>query len=211
MIDDVERLERKYRDIIKTYFTDVGISLPRNFKLHCTELKRGRSSPYDQLTRKKRKELLLKIYTTLNSFDCKYISASINIEKHCRKYQERAVNPKGYALWIGYEMIRTMEESIGMKFQIIFEEYYQTKDAMIHAHQTLRSFPNFPNPHNLDDISQHITSGSPQRYPILQFSDFIANSVFSCLVGKQKMEQRLDNEKFWHNINGNSFNSFRII
>ena len=208
---NVSRLERQYQKIIKKYFLDDGITLPANFKLHCTKVKKSRGFPYNEIGRQKCNELLLKIYQTLNSFDCNYFAVSVDIRNHCIKYGSNAINPKAYALFVAYEMLREIEQKIGMKFTIIYEEFNHMKKSISDAHEQLLAYDTFPNPQGLGNITNYITSGNPQRHPILQFSDFIANSVFSNLTEKQKEAQTLPREKFFVSINGQVFYNYRKI
>lgn len=208
---NISRLEKKYQKIIKKYFLDVGITLPSNFKLHCVKLKKPGTFPYNKIGKKKCKELLSEIYQTLNSFDCGYLAVSVNIKEHCIKYGNKAVNSKAYALFITYEMLREMEQEIGMDFTIIYEEFNHMKKSINDAHKKLLSYKTFPNPHDLANITNYINSGKPQTFPILQFSDFIANSVFCKLTKKQKEEQILPRDKFFTNIKGKSFYNYREV
>lgn len=208
---NIPRLEKQYQKIIKKYFLDAGIILSLNFKLHCTKIKKPHVFPYNEIGKQKCKELLSEIYKTLNSFDCNYFAVSVDIKNYCIKYGSNAINSKAFAIFIGYEMFRKMEQKIGMRFTIIYEEFNRMKKSISDAHKQLSSHKTFPNPQGLGNITNYITSGSPQRYPILQFSDFIANAVFSKLTEKQKEAQILPREKFSININGNVFHNYREV
>ena len=46
--ENVQKFDRAHASIIKKYFTDRGITLPQNFKLHYSELRYGKN-PYNQM------------------------------------------------------------------------------------------------------------------------------------------------------------------
>ena len=81
--ENVQKFDQAHTSIIKKHFTDGGITLPPNFRLHYHEL-RQRKNPYNQMSGLDRRNLADDVFSAINSIDCSLVSCTIN--KSCLLY-----------------------------------------------------------------------------------------------------------------------------
>ena len=205
----ISDFDQKFSQIINKYFISKGITLPSNFKLHYTTLKRGIKPPYDQITTQERLDLADEIFDAVNTIDCSLFAASLDIQDHCIKYNDR-VNAKAYMLFLIYEKLDRIKKQSGISAEIVYEEFNQIRKKIKLEIDKLLSFPTFPNPQNLIDIEKFVRSGKPNQHPVLQFADFIANATW---FHRTKPNQANDKfivfrERFFGDFNGITFQNY---
>lgn len=204
LIEDVKikDFDQRLNDLLDKYFTRNGISLPNNFKLHCTDLKKGIKPPYNQLTKTEIQELTDDVFNVVITLDCSLIVASLDIQKHCNKYNDR-INPKAYMLFICYEKLEQIRNNANISAEVIYEEFNQIRKKINDEIQKLLSF-NFPNPQNLRDIEKHVKSGKQNQHSGLQFADFIANATWFHRTQPNQINDRFKafHQKFFSTFNG---------
>ena len=106
--NDKYLFDQAHELIIKKRFTDNGIELPDNFKLHYLELRENKK-PYNKL--KDRRQVANDVFAAINNIDCSLISASINKISH-RKKQDEPFSVRAYTL-----------QACRQRFQFFLEEY----------------------------------------------------------------------------------------
>lgn len=185
---DIIDFQWSYDSILDRYFIQKGITLPPNFKLHYAELKRNKP-PYDQLHFDDRCALVHEMFSTVTQNNCQLISCSIDIANHCSKYAY-PVNPKAYALLICYERFEYFKQQFNTTGKVIYEEFNHERKRINKALKDLLSYNAFPNPTQLQSFGQNITSGKPCQYPVLQFSDFIANCAWLHVEKQNQLNDR---------------------
>ena len=178
-------------NLLDKYFIKKGIVPPQNFKLHCTDLNKGKKFPYNQLTRTERQNLADEIFDTVSSFDCAVIAASLDLEKHCNKYNDR-INAKAYMLFLCYEKLVEIKKQENITIEIIYEEFNHIRKKIKKEITKLLSFPTFPNPQNLRDIENYVKSGKQNQHSGLQFADFIANAIWFARTKPNQKNRKMD-------------------
>lgn len=197
---------QKHKQIVETYFTRRGISLPDGFKLHYTALKRRHlKKPYRFLHFEERCELSHNIFQTILDIDCKLIACTIDKESYRRRYGKDAKNPKAYALLVCIERFKRFLAQAGRddgtEFMIIYEEFNRIRKMMKISFDELLALLEFPNPKNLQGVEQSIHSGRPNLYPVLQFADFVAHVVWFHKTKPNQLRDRFtDLERKFYNM-----------
>lgn len=202
----IRDFDNRLRDLLDKYFTQNNITLPQNFKLHCTDLKKGMKAPYNQLSQTERENFANEIFVSIESLDCAVLAASLDIENHCNKYNDR-INAKAYMLFLCYEKMVQIENQEGITTEIIYEQFNQIRRKMGREITKLLSFSTFPNPQNLRDIENHVKSGRQDQYSGLQFADFIANAVWFHRTQPNQTNSKMDifYQKFFCDFGGQTY------
>lgn len=173
---DVTKFNNAYTDLVRHYF--LNVSLPPKFKLHYNTLKIGKKSPYKEIHFEGRASLSRDVFSLINTIDCNFIACNINKPDHWNRYGTYTRNPKAYALLVCVENFIDFLKEHNESGMIIYEEFEKIRKQMGEELKELLSHPTFPNIHNLQDVTKLVRSGNPQQHPVLQFSDFVAHTVW---------------------------------
>jgi Protein of unknown function (DUF3800) len=129
-------------DLIISRFFD-KIKLPNNFKLHYTDLREGKY-PYSLLSKDQRFEITNQIFHTINFLDCCLLSVTIDLDRHCTKYN-KPVSPLAYALYLIMERFQYFLEEKNQTGEIIYERYNSIlRHRVNQVHRGFNENPNFP-------------------------------------------------------------------
>ena len=118
------------------------------------------------------------IFNGFNDIDSSLFFCTVDIQNHCSRYTS-PVNPRSYALLVCYEKFQIFLQDKSSSGKVIYEEFNHMREKVGEDLTKLLSHSTFPNPLNLSNIEDNIISGKPSQYPVLQFSDFIANCIWS--------------------------------
>ena len=168
---NVPKFEQVVDSIIKDCFIDRDIKLPSDFKLHYNS-SRAKEHPYDQLPDDVRWSIADRIFDSINSIDCRLVSASIHKPSHAAKYNQ-PINMRAYTLLLCMERFQYFLQDVDDEGIIIYERLSTSlRRKMNREIKALRSIPNFPYFTKLDKIRDKIINGDPIKDKTLQFSDF---------------------------------------
>jgi hypothetical protein len=173
---DIQKFHNEYNNLVNNYFA--GVSLGDKFKLHYNTLKIGKKSPYKEIHFEGRSNLSRDVFSILDTLDCHFLACNIHKPSHWSRYGINTRNPKAYALLVCVEIFIDFLQEFGQSGTIIYEEFEKIRKQMGDELNELLSYPTFPNIHNLQDVAKFVRSGKPKQHPILQFSDFVAHSVW---------------------------------
>ena len=192
--------ETNTTQLIQHHFS--GVSLEDNFKLHYHPL-RQKTFPYDQLTDENRWSIPESIFRWISESDCSLLAVTIDLEKHCKKY-ERPANPVAYTLLVMLERFQYFLEENNDIGIAIYEKYNakMRKKSEIEL-KWLSRIPGFNLFSTLDNIEQHVMNGNPQSDPILQMSDFFTYLPWLFYTTNGHARNRLDTlRERLYNLNG---------
>ncbi len=186
---NVPKFEQVVDSIIKDCFTYRGIKLPSDFKLHYNSA-RAKKHPYDQLPDDIRKNIASRIFDSINSIDCKLVSASIHKPSHIAKYTQ-PIDMRAYTLLICMERFQYFLEEVHDDGIVIYEKLTtRLQRKMYREMQKLRSITAFPYFSNLDRIKGSIINGEPTKEKTLQISDFFVYAPHIKMVTSNRKESR---------------------
>lgn len=170
IVDDEVRKQFhcEYEKIMTTYFTD--ITLEPNFKLHYNSLRQV-LPPFDKLSRNKILNLENDVFKTIFSLDCKLLSVTIDLDKHCNRYSE-PIWPTALALLYLLERFHYFLDENQSQGIAIYERFTNTsRDKVRKEWNKLQSNANFPKPTTFPDL-ESVHNGDPATEPLLAFVDF---------------------------------------
>jgi len=149
-----------------------GIALPDNFKLHYHPL-RQKKYPYNQISDEQRYEIPNRIFKWIQNADCKLISITIDLEKHC-KYP-RPADPRAYSLLLMLERFQYFLEDEWDQGIAFYEKFNaKMRKKVENELKWLQNIPTFPTPTSLYLLDGKVRNGDPAKETILQISDFFA-------------------------------------
>jgi hypothetical protein len=189
IVDETSRyvFENVLQGILTSYFKNV--KLPPKFKLHYTDLREGKS-PYDSLGKPKLLEISNRIFGAITSINCSLLSVTIDIEKHCKKY-DYPVNPRAYALYLILERFQHFLQLLYKQGEVIYERYnsvFRKKVQQVHNYFLRNEF--FPTFTSFQNIIGHVKNGDPTTEPVLIFSDFMAYAPWIKSVSQNQKVRR---------------------
>ena len=118
------------------------------------------------------------MFELIKKSDCRMLSVTINLERHCRKYGIPA-DPKAYAILIMMERFQDFLEEQGAQGRAIYEKF--NKKSRKKAERTIRGLKEvlrFRHYRELNNIRGNVQNGDPKTSPILQLADFFAYAVW---------------------------------
>lgn len=168
----ITNFKNVYDSIMLKYFK--GITLPANFKLHYHELRQTdpKIYPYDQLRDPERWSIPEEIFSIIRSEECWLLSVTIDLERHCRKY-EWPVDARAYSLLVILERFQYFLEEKNSTGKAIYEEYNAKLRKRTELElRKLQKYTKFPQFTDLGNIQGKVERGQPSVEIILQFADF---------------------------------------
>ena len=192
---------RNVYDLILSRFFN-NIELPNNFKLHYTELREGREYPYNLISKDQRFEISNTIFNAINTIDCNLLSVTIDLDRHCTKYNN-PVSPLAWTLYLIMERFQYFLEDTNEKGEIIFERYNSRLRRKVNQiHLEFNQNPNFPKFTDLINITSPIIDGDPTIETPLTFADFFAYIPYiKCSSHGQKMDRWNEIKFKYYNYN----------
>jgi len=185
--------------VINKYF---GTTVSSDFKLHYTELKLGKNS-FRKLYPVDRVKLADEVFEIIQNFDCKLISATIDLANHYYQYKT-PINPRYYALLLILERYQYFLEDSGSNGNV----YYERVEGKLHkrmqrAHRNLSRWYNIPNPTNLANVNPRINFAHATLEKILQISDFFVHATWirsekNDNVRWESIKENYYNLDYWH-------------
>ena len=167
----IKNFEKTHQLIIENFFESNDINLSPDFRLHYHELRQN-LSPYNQLTKQQRLNIANNIFNSINSIDCKLLSATINKPHHDGRY-DWSVNVRVYTLLFCLERFQYFLEDENENGKTIYEKFSNNlRRKMTDELERLQNIPTFPSFTNLDKIKGKVRTGDPIEEKVLQFSDF---------------------------------------
>ena len=187
--DNIAKFEHVHDHIIKNNFTDNGIELPANFKLHYNEL-RQKKYPYDQISDQMRHSIADEIFKAITAIDCKLVSVTICKSDHISRYNY-PMNVRAYTLWLCLERFEYFLQGAKDDGVVVYERFStrlrKKMNAEIRETCKRSRFPIFT---NLGKIRGKIINGDPVKEKVLQFSDFFVYAPHIKMVTGHKKENR---------------------
>ena len=192
---EIHKLNQQIEDLVHKYFK--SIPLDKNFKLHYQPLARH-TPPYDKLSHENRIRCADDVFKTINDSKCTLLSVSINIEKHCKRYDWPA-NPKAYSMLIMLERFQGFLTEQNSDGQAIYERFNKQERKKIES-TMIRLQTLLPMRYRveLNNIKGRVKSGDPKQEPILQLADFFAYATQKKCIDKAKRRR-------WESIKDNYF------
>lgn len=195
IVDSVEKekIEKSTRSLIKRYFKSIQLS--DKFKLHYHPLLHNRY-PYDQLSRQQCKQLEDEVFHIIKKSDLQLLSATIDLEKHCKKY-DKPHKPKPLTLLLLLNRFQNFLEKRDGTGRAIYEgfgrkERLKTEYAMRRLSRDLNVTEHI----GFQNIRRRIENGDPKKYPILQLADFFAYATWRRSTSSYHVADR------WESIKG---------
>ncbi len=189
----VKNINQKIDCIIEKYFKN--IQLPKNFKLHYHKLRHGRF-PYSELSHEKRKQMSDEVFDIIKESECTLLSVTINLDRHCDRYKEKAANPMAYSMLIMLERFQDFLEDVDDEGIAIYEQFnHRLRRKVEHTWNWLKGALSFRHHKELDNIRGHVKNGDPKTDPILQVSDFFAFSAWTKVTSSNKRSDRWNSIK----------------
>ena len=204
--DIVSCFEEEYDCILYNRFR--GKPLPENFKLHYYPL-RNNKPPYDRLSAEDRQGLENDVFDVINRLDCTLISVIMDLNVHCRKYDE-PISPRAYALLLLRERFQYFLEEHDSHGVVIYERFNaKMKRRTEQMIRQLRTY-NFTTPTSLSRIDSRIQNGDPTQQPILNLADFFAYLPYTYKTsGRHSQYYELIMNKYF-NLNGDRFHTGKV-
>ena len=118
------------------------------------------------------------MFGIIKGSDCRLLSVTINLERHCKRYVWPA-NPQAYAMLIMLERFQDFLEEWGADGRVVYERF--NKRARKKAERTikeLREVLRFRHYKELSNIIGGVENGDPKMFPILQLADFFAYATW---------------------------------
>jgi hypothetical protein len=191
--DKIQSIDLKIKSIIEKYFR--GTELPKNFKLHYHQLRHGRF-PYSELTHDVRKQLSDETFDIIKESECMLLSVTINLDRHCERYKEKAANPMAYSMLIMLERFQDFLEEKEDTGIAIYEKFNQRLRRQVeYTWNWLKYALSMRHSKELDNIKGNVKNGDPQNDPILQVSDFFAFSAWTKATSSGKRSDRWNSIK----------------
>ena len=173
IVDENNKLlfEENYRKVISAHF---NFNLPSNFKLHYKKIRNARFSKdpiYKKITGFS-KQISDCMFCSISNIDCKLLSVTIDIQKHCKKYK-KPIDVLAYALYLILERFQYFLVEYNQNGKIVYERYNAILRHKVEKdHMYLNKNPNFPKPIEFLDMVKEIENGDPTKEPMLSFVDF---------------------------------------
>ena len=165
--ENVQKFDQAHTSIIKKHFTDRGIALPPNFKLHYSELRYAKN-PYNQMSDLDRRTLADDVFSAINSIDCSLVSCTIDKSRHYAKYQH-PINVRAYTLLVCLERFWYFLNEHGCEGSVIYERFHlRQRKTVGRAIQKLQSMQNHNTFPDLGSIKHTIRNGDPIQEKVLQ-------------------------------------------
>lgn len=191
--NQVKNMNLAVKSIIEKYFK--GIQLPKNFKLHYHKLRHGRY-PFSELANNVRKQLSDDIFDIIKETECTLLSVTINLDRHCKKYKEKAADPMAYSMLIMLERFQDFLEEENGEGIAIYERFNQRLRRKVeYTWSWLKYALSWRHYKKLKNIKGKVKNGEPKTDPILQISDFFAFSVWTKKTSDGKRSERWNSIK----------------
>lgn len=187
--ENIGKFEWVLDSIVRDNFTNRGMKLPSDFKLHYNSL-RAKEYPYDRLSDLGCKSIADAVFESINSIECSLVSATIHKPSHLAKY-EIPVDVRAYTLLICMERFQYFLQDVNGTGAVVYEQLtVRLRQKMYREMRALRAIPNFPYLTKLDKIRGKIINGDPTRDKMLQFADFFAYAPHIKMVTCHKKDTR---------------------
>ena len=187
--DNIAKFEHVHDHIIKNNFTDNGIELSANFKLHYNE-PRQKKYPYSQISDQMRRSIADEIFKAITAIDCKLVSVTICKSDHISRY-DYPMNVRAYTLWLCLERFEYFLQGTKDDGVVVYERFSTRLRKKMNAEiietckrSRLLIFTNSVR------IWGRIINGDPVKEKVLQFPDFFVYAPYIKTVRGHKKGNR---------------------